>query len=694
MQEFKNVNIFSKLDLTNSYWQVPLHESSHRYTAFLFQFTMYQFKRVPFGLKTAGSAFIRLLKNALSRSSPKLLKCLRYYIDDMLIANESIEEQFEALDELFSIMRQFNFTLNLIKCEFFKRKTKFLGFIMSEKGIVPNPENLESIQNFEEPRDQNQLQQLFGTCNYYRRFNPEYNKFVIIFRDLLKKNAIWQWTSQFSEAFHALKKSFINTVCLGYIIPGATFIVQTDACDYGIAGVIYQIDEIGDERIISIVSRCLTNAEINYTTTEKELLAIVYTIMKCRYYLIGVHFEIKTDHKGLTFLNSTQYHNSRLMRWSLLLQQYSFSVTHCRGVDNKVADFFSRNPEGRFWEERNDSLKILSLQYFQLPVITENQSTILEIMALQNENTSLKIILKNLKTKQYEDSKLENIIDQCRNNENMESYQVLNEVLFHRKNETDNWCIVVPEIIKQSLMISLHEKLGHPGLFKTFSYISRYYVWKNMYKNIKHFVLSCDLCQRVKHPTVAMEGEYNLVASEGPSDLVTVDYYGPLPRGRGGVEYLFVMLDAFSKLVRLYPMRRATAMMSLKKVLDNYIPECGKPRRILSDNGTQFTSPRWRARLEGEGIRVVFSSVCHPQSNPTERVMREINRLLRTFCQSNHTSWPNHIKKVEHLLNITTHYSTGCSPHELHFGESIRDDVEKLIKFPERQGLNREYMLT
>ena len=89
-----------------------------------------------------------------------------------------------------------------------------------------------------------------------------------------------------------------------------------------------------------------------------------------------------------------------------------------------------------------------------------------------------------------------------------------------------------------------------------------------------------------------------MVQSNGPNNLVTVDFFGPLPRRRGGVEYIFVVLDAFSKLVRLYAMKRATTQMAVKKIIEKYIPECGKPQRILSDNGTQFTAHKWRQKLE------------------------------------------------------------------------------------------------
>ena len=118
------------------------------------------------------------------------------------------------------------------------------------------------------------------------------------------------------------------------------------------------------------------------------------------------------------------------------------------------------------------------------------------------------------------------------------------------------------------------------------------------------------------------------------------------------------------------------------------------PKRVLSDNGTQFTSPKWKNELEKVGIRVKFSSIRHPQSNPTERVMREIGRLFRTYCSTGHTKWPDYVRKIEYLLNITTHYTTHCTPHELHFGEPIKDDIQKIIKFPEKTLVDHKYLIT
>lgn len=185
-----------------------------------------------------------------------------------------------------------------------------------------------------------------------------------------------------------------------------------------------------------------------------------------------------------------------------------------------------------------------------------------------------------------------------------------------------------------------------------------------MQKHVEKFVLNCDLCQRVKYFTIAMEGPYNQVISHSPSDLVTVDYYGPLPCARGGVEYVFVVLDAFSKLIRLYPLKKATTLQ------------------------------KWRESLENLGIKVLCSSVRHPQSNPTERVMRELGRLFRTYCEDKHTAWANQITTIENLLNITTHFSTNYAANEIHFGKPIQDDIQKIIKFPIEQKIDHKLIVT
>lgn len=171
-----------------------------------------------------------------------------------------------------------------------------------------------------------------------------------------------------------------------------------------------------------------------------------------------------------------------------------------------------------------------------------------------------------------------------------------------------------------------------------------------MNRDIKKFVLRCDLCQRVKYINVNMEGAYRMVHSTEPGDLVCVDFYGPLPRSLGGLEYIFVLLDVFSKYVKLFPIKKENSRTILRKLFNSYIPEMGKPERILADHGTQLTSPKWSDQLREAGIRVIYSSIRHPKSNPVERVMKELGRLFRTLCSDKHTRWSMHIRDIEFFL--------------------------------------------
>ena len=172
---------------------------------------------------------------------------------------------------------------------------------MSIDGIKLDPSHIKIIEEFKAPKNQPLLQQFLGFCNHYRRFVLMHSECINPFRELLKKDATWLWTKKHSEAFNKLKKIFSSSVCLSHAIPDAPFKVQTDASCVGIEGILSQIDNENNHRIISIANRCLTSTESRYMTTKMELLAIVYCVEKFRDYLIGTKFEIITDHKSLVF---------------------------------------------------------------------------------------------------------------------------------------------------------------------------------------------------------------------------------------------------------------------------------------------------------------------------------------------------------------------------------------------------------
>lgn len=132
----------------------------------------------------------------------------------------------------------------------------------------------------------------------------------------------------------------------------------------------------------------------------------------------------------------------------------------------------------------------------------------------------------------------------------------------------------------------------------------------------------------------------------------------------------------------MYSIQNATANTCVRKFLKEYVPKNGKPRSILSDHGTQFTSKIWKNEIEKEGIKILYSSIRYPQSNPTERVMRELGRMLRTFCHKKHTTWMNHINKIEQIFNVITHHSTGFTSYALQYDKDPKFKIKELVKYP------------
>lgn len=353
--------------------------------------------------------------------------------------------------------------------------------------------------------------------------------------------------------------------------------LQTDACDRGISGILFQIDDSGNHGLLAATSRCLSDDKMQWSTTEKELIAIVYAITKFRAFLIGVNFELVTDHKGLTFLSSTMFQSAGLKRWSLLRQQYNFSVTHCKGTDNVAADFLSRNLEGRFLEESNENLIISAINKLCDVHIEVHENSCLVALMRVIKNYPVFGDFKKIADLQKNDIKIAPLLEKMNNDGTNNFLQIYENVLFQRNRKNNNWRIVIPTNLQKRLINAIHQKLGHVGVFKTNEYLKKFFTWRGMNRDVKKHVKSCDTCQRTKYLSISMENEYQMVRAEAPNDLVTVDFYGPLPRGRGGVEYIFVMIDAFSKHVTLYFIRRATTRACIKRFLIRIFLNVGNP---------------------------------------------------------------------------------------------------------------------
>ena len=330
---------FSKFDMSKGFWQVKVRDSDKEYTTFCTHNGLFQFKVMPFGLVNSPATYSRIMRRLLEAS-----RGLHNFMDDVLAHSESWDVHIEHLRELFIRVRNANMSLRPTKCSIGYTTVQFLGFNISEGGIKPAETLIEKMVEAPRPKTKKQLRSFLGLIGFYRSFVPHFATVAAPLTDLTKKNApnnlIWEPVHE--RAFRTLRSVVTNKPVLQLPDFSKQFVLQTDASGEGLGAILLQeID--GFRHPVAFASRRLLKREQNYATIEKECLAVVWGILKFQSFLYGQHFILEVDHEPLQYLTRTRFQNSRLMRWSLILQQYRFTITYIKGSDNVGADFLSRH---------------------------------------------------------------------------------------------------------------------------------------------------------------------------------------------------------------------------------------------------------------------------------------------------------------------------------------------------------------
>eukprot|EP00741_Cyanophora_paradoxa_P010271 tig00020510_g9944.t1 len=336
--------IFSTVDATAGFWQLPLDPASRQYTAFVVPWGHYEWRVTPFGVTNGPAAFSRAVTAILG---PLLTTCVTAYIDDITVFSPSVPQHLLDLEALFRAIMPANLRLKPSKCRFGVAEVALLGHLVSAEGIRQDPAKLAFIRQYPPPANADQLRSFLGLAGYYRRFVNGFARVTHPLQRLLLRDAAWQWTEVHQAAFEALKAALLEDLVLGYPDFERPFILSTDASTYAIGAILSQSDggSPARERPIAFISRTLAPAERNYTATELECLAVVWAIKYWRHFLLGgPQFLVRTDHQALQWLRSREATSGRLGRWSLLLQSYDFVVEYRAGRNNGGPDACSRPP--------------------------------------------------------------------------------------------------------------------------------------------------------------------------------------------------------------------------------------------------------------------------------------------------------------------------------------------------------------
>lgn len=329
------------LDLCKGYWQVPLTEETKPYTAFRTPQGLYHFNVMPFGMQGAPATFQRLMDIVLAGTESYAAA----YLDDIVIYSATWGEHVEQLQEVLRRIKQAGLTIHPQKCAIAQEEVRYLGHVLGRGVIRPQQDKVEAVQNCQRPQTKKAVRSFLGLVGWYRKFIPDFASRAAPLTDLTRKDANpkVQWGEEQERAFADLK----GALCKGPVLqsPDFTkpFTVHTDASGVGIGAVLLQ-GEGEDQRPVAFISRKLFPRETRYAAVELECLAVKFALDSFKYYLLGGHFTLETDHRALQWLGRMKDTNARITRWFLALQPYRFTVRYRAGKVNTVADFLSRHP--------------------------------------------------------------------------------------------------------------------------------------------------------------------------------------------------------------------------------------------------------------------------------------------------------------------------------------------------------------
>ena len=341
---------FTTLDLKSGFHQIEMDKDHQAKTAFSTGLNHFQFTRMPFGLKNAPATFQRAMNNILREFIGTI--CF-VYLDDIIVIGKDLKTHIENLSKILKRLAECNLKIQLDKCEFMRRETEFLGHIITQDGIKPNPEKVQKILDWKLPDTQKQIKQFLGLAGYYRRFIKDYSKITKPMTKFLKKNEKVDINDEnYKAAFLKLKQIITSDQILAYPDFELPFILTTDASNYALGAVLSQIQN-KIERPIAFASRTLNKCETNYSTIEKEALAIIWAVNKYKPYLFGQKFTLLTDHKPLQFIKNCNK-NQKILKWRIELENYDYIPMYKPGKTNVVADALSRKCENDFEINHNN----------------------------------------------------------------------------------------------------------------------------------------------------------------------------------------------------------------------------------------------------------------------------------------------------------------------------------------------------
>lgn len=647
----KKGSYYCVLDISKAYLHIKLDKKSSQIAAISTHKGTYLAKRLFFGLKTAPSLFHKILDPILS----SLDGCMAYF-DDIFIQGETLEECKNNLIKCLDQLTKFNIHLNKEKCKFFVKHIKYLGYIISDKGLEKDPEKVKAIIATPSPKNVDQVRSFTGLALFYCNFIPKASELLHPITNLLKKDVKFKWTNECEQAFLKIKNELTSDRVLIPYDPDLPLVLECDASPYGLAAVLSN-EVNGELKPIHFISRTLTCAEKNYSHLDKEATAIFWATKKLYQYLYGRQFKLVTDNKPLESIFNPQktlpaITALRLTRYALFLRQFDYSIEHHSAAQHTHVDYLSRAPATHTKQDIVD-------ETYELEKNTINQIC-----------TSKAITADIIKKETDKDPTLSKFREEILNKSTNEGIEYsVHQGIVMRGNR-----VVIPEALQQPILEELH--YTHIGVVKMKAIARSLCYWKNIDKDIESLVKSCSNCTEV-HKQPNREALHHWEVPQEPWQRVHADYAGPIDG-----KYFLIVVDAKTKWLEINYQTTAPTSESTIRAFRNIFTSQGIPFNLVTDNANIFKSYEFTNFCAEQGIKQLFSAPYHPATNGlAERLVQTIKQKLKAMSIEKSGNMQEKLQDILFYYRVTP-LADGKTPAEHHIGRQLRSKLHMVKPIP------------
>ncbi|GFU21599.1 transposon Tf2-12 polyprotein, partial [Nephila pilipes] len=593
--------VFTILDAKNGFWQLPLDEKSSYLTTFCTPWGRYRFLVLPFGLNSAPEEFQKAMDEIYEDDED-----INPYFDDIALGSSTVEEHCRLLRRTLLKARKANLKFNELKTQLSQTSVNYLGHVLSDEGIKPDPKKIRAIEQFATPNCKEDVQRFLGMVTYLAKFTPHLSNLTHNLRQLLKKDSVWIWDANTERDFELIKQAIMKSPCLKYFDKNKEVTVSVDASKNGLGAVLLQ-----ESQPVAYGSVSLTQTQQRYAQIEKELMAVIYGLEHFNYYTYGRIVTVQTDHKPILGLSKKPYDtiSPRLQRMLLRLNKYNIQLEYVPGKNLVIADALSRaqSTTDKFDEVLGQEATV------RINLLTQASPTKWEEIAkMTTDDPEMQDVLFHINNGWPEKRKTK-IAAQPYWHCKEELYSTKERIICRGQR------LVVPVKYRKEILKLLH--LSHKGVVSSKIKAKEYFYWPNINRDVEEYVSKCIICQKYQREN-QKEILINPEIPGRPWQKVACDFFC-----LKGKEHL-LMIDYLSKYVELKPLNSTTAQ-SVITVMKSIYATHGIPEDLVSDGGPPFNSNLMTNFFREWGIKHHVTPPHFPRANgQIERAVQTVKNSL------------------------------------------------------------------